>query len=45
MYIIQGEEQIVLTLWYRRSELTPVMYPIIIADIDPRIPGGLMHFN
>ena len=45
MYKIPGEEQIVLTLWYRSCELRLVMYPIIIADIAPRIPGGLTHFN
>ena len=43
--MIQGDEQIVLTLWYRRSELTLVMYPIIIVDIAPKIPGSLTHFN
>ena len=45
MYIILGEEQIALTLWYRRGVGTLIMYPIIIADIAPRIPGGLMHFD
>ena len=45
MYIILGEEQIALTLWYRRGVGTLIMYPIIIADIAPRIPGSLMHFN
>ena len=40
MYIIPGVEQIALTLWYRRSGETLVMYPIIIADIAPMIPGG-----
>ena len=45
MYIILGEEQIALTLWYWRGVKTLVMYPIIIADIAPKIPGGLTHFN
>ena len=45
MYIILGEEQIALTLWYRRGVGTLIIYPIIIADIAPRIPGGLTHFN
>ena len=45
MYIILGEEQIALTLWYWRGVITLVMYPIIIADIAPYIPGGLTHFN
>ena len=45
MYIILGEEQIALTLRYWRGVITLVMYPIIIADIAPYIPGGLMHFN
>ena len=45
MYIIPGVEQIALTLWYRRSGKTLVMYPIIIADIAPKIPGDLTHFN
>ena len=45
MYIILGEEQIALTLWYWRGVGTLIMYPIIIADIAPRIPGSLMHFN
>ena len=45
MYIILGEEQIALTLWYQRGVGTLIMYPIIIADIAPRIPGGLTHFN
>ena len=45
MYIIPDEEQIALTLWYQRGVRTLIMYPIIIADIAPRIPGGLMHFN
>ena len=45
MYIILGEEQIALTLWYWRGEITLAIYPIIIADIAPYIPGGLMHFN
>ena len=41
MYIILGEEQIALTLWYWRGVKTLVMYPIIISDIAPKIPGGL----
>ena len=45
MYIILGEEQIALTLWYQRGVGTLIMYPIIIADIAPRISGSLMHFN
>ena len=36
MYIILGEEQIALTLWYWRGVKTPVMYLIIIADIAPK---------
>ena len=43
MYIILGEEQIALTLWYWRGVKKLVMYLIIIADIAPKIPGGLMH--
>ena len=45
MYIIMGDEQIALTLWYRRGVGTLIIYLIIIADIAPRIPGSLMHFN
>ena len=45
MYIILGDEQIALTLWYLRGVGTLIIYPIIIADIAPRIPGSLMHFN
>ena len=45
MYIIPGEEQIALILWYRRGVQTLIMYPIIIADIAPKIPSDLMHFN
>ena len=45
MYIILGEEQIALTLWYQRGVGTLIMYPIIIVDIAPRIPGGLTHFD
>ena len=45
MYIILGEEQIALTLWYRRGVGTLIMYLIIIADIAPMIPGSLTHFN
>ena len=45
MYIILGEEQITLTLWYWRGVKTLAMYLIIIEDIAPYIPGGLMHFN
>ena len=43
MYIILGDEQIALTLWYWRGVKTLVMYPIIIVDIAPKIPGGLTH--
>ena len=45
MYIILGEEQIVLTRGYWKGVLTLAMYPIIIADIAPYIPCGLTHFN
>ena len=45
MYKITGDVQIVLTLWYRGSVGTLMIYPIIIADIAPRIPGSLTHFN
>ena len=45
MYIIPDEGQITLILWYRRGVKTLIMYPIIIADIAPKIPGDLMHFN
>ena len=45
MYIILGDEQITLTLWYRRGVGTLIIYLIIIADIAPRIPGSLTHFN
>ena len=41
MYIIRGE----IPLWYRRGVRTLLMYPILIADIAPRIPGNLMHFH
>ena len=45
MYKLPGEEQIALTLWYRRGVGTLIIYPIIIVDIVPRIPGSLTHFN
>ena len=45
MYIIMGDEQIALTLWYWRGVGTLIIYPIIIADIAPRIPGSLTYFN
>ena len=45
MYKLLGEEQIALTLWYRRGVGTLIIYLIIIVDIAPRIPGSLMHFN
>ena len=45
MYIILGEEHVAFILWYRRGVWTLIMYSIIIADIAPRIPGDLMHFN
>ena len=45
MYIILGDEQIALTLWYWRGVKTLMMYPIIIVDIALKIPGGLMHFT
>ena len=45
MYIVIGEEKNVLTFWYRRGVGTIMMYLIIIADIAPMIPGGLMHFH
>ena len=45
MYKIMGDVQIVPTLWYRRGVGTLIIYPIIIVDIAPRIPGSLTHFN
>ena len=45
MYIILGEEHVAFILWYQRGVWTLIMYSIIIADIAPRIPGDLTHFN
>ena len=45
MYIIMGDEQIAHTLWYQRGVGTLIIYLIIIADIAPKIPGSLTHFN
>ena len=45
MYILLDDEQIALILWYQRGVQTLIMYPIIIADIAPKIPGDLTHFN
>ena len=45
MYKITGDVQIALILWYQRSVGTLIIYPITIADIAPKIPGSLMHFN
>ena len=45
MYILTGDEQIALTLWYLRGVGTLIIYLSIIADIAPRIPGSLTHFN
>ena len=45
MYIILGDEQNALTLWYWRGAQTLIIYPIIIADIAPMIPGNLTHFH
>ena len=42
MYIILGDEQAVLTF---RKCMNTINYPIIIADIAPRVPSSLTHFN
>ena len=45
MYIILSEEQTAPHSMVSERWIKLVMYPIIIADIAPMIPGGLTHFN
>ena len=45
MYIIPGAEHAALHFLVPEKCLNTEDYPIIIADIAPRVLGNLMHFN
>ena len=45
MYIIPGAEHIALHFLVPEKCRNTANYPIIIADIAPRVPGSLTHFN